>query len=612
MKNIQKDIAVIVLFVIITLFFTFPLVFHTTEYIPAFSETTEPLSILNDFWWMKFASQKGLDFYSRGYIAAPYGVPFDKKTPNYPVWDFINKYVTLKANGIFTYNLNVLLSYVLAGIFMYLAILYITQSRLAAVFSGIIYTFSLYHAVRAWQHLGLAHIEWLSLYILALLKLKNNANTKNTLFAALALFLVFSFDFYYAYFSGIITLIFVFFLLIYGFKEKIRRKNGFSGDLALIKGIIACFFITLLFLSPVIISIFKEMITTPKLDVHSAYTAYHRPFEDLFSQSAKILSYLLPATVHPLFGKFTEQFVGSSLYGNSYTEHALYLGWTPLILAFFAVKKWKKHRKPTTNDQRLTTKDDFFIGFFIFLTIAAWLFSQPPWWKIGPIKIYMPSFFMYKIFPMFRAYCRFGIIVMLGIAGLAGFGLKFILEKFKTQQVKIAIAALFCGLVLFEFWNWPAYKVIDLSQPPAAYDWLKAKNEDIVIAEYPLDSKSPNEMYKFFQTKHEKKMINGTIPGTQPNQIAKAIARLSDSKTAETLSWMKVKYVLVHKEEYLKTELIEDKNELDKIPQNKGLKLMISFPLQECPQTDTVCVRKTGPIDVYEVTASPVEPKIKD
>lgn len=219
---------------------------------------------------------------------------------------------------------------------------------------------------------------------------------------------------------------------------------------------------------------------------------------------------------------------------------------------------------------------------------------------------------MYKVLPMYRAYCRFGIVVMLAVAVLAGFGLKFVLERFKNRKTKIAIAALFCGLVLFEFWNWPPYKVIDVSKVPAVYYWLKGQQGDSVIAEYPLDAKSPNEMYKFFQTTHEKKIINGTIPGTYANKVAQSIIKVSNLDTAKALKWMDVKYVVVHKEDYLKTDRIEDKEELEKIPKNPGLKLVSSFPPQECPDKDIICVQKTGQIDVYEVIAAPLELKIKN
>jgi hypothetical protein len=256
-------------------------------------------------------------------------------------------------------------------------------------------------------------------------------------------------------------------------------------------------------------------------------------------------------------------------------------------------------------------REDFYIGFFVFLAIVAWFFSQPPWWKFGPLKIFMPSFFMYKILPMYRAYCRFGIVVMLAVAVLAGFGLKFILERFKSQKTKIALTCLFSGLVLFEFWNYPPFKVIDVSKVPAVYYWLKEQPGDFAIAEYPLDADSSNVMYLFYQTKHEKKIINGSNPGTFANNFAQTITRLSDSNTAATLKWMRVKYVLVHKEEYLKTELVEEIEEFNKIPLNAGLKLIKTFPPQECPRKDIVCVQKTGPIDVYEVVAMPIEPEVK-
>ena len=204
---------------------------------------------------------------------------------------------------------------------------------------------------------------------------------------------------------------------------------------------------------------------------------------------------------------------------------------------------------------------------------------------------------------MFRAYCRFGIVVMLSVAVLAGFGLKFILEKFKTQKSKVAIACLFSGLVLFEFWNWPPYKVIDFSKVPAVYYWLKEEPGDFSIAEYPLDADSPNEMYKFYQTKHEKKIINGTIPGTHANKVAQTIRKLSQPQTAQVLKWMGVKYALVHRQDYIDTGLVDDSEELNKIPQNSRLKFIKSFSSQECPKKDIMCIQKTGQIDVYEVVA---------
>jgi len=56
--------------------------------------------------------------------------------------------------------------------------------------------------------------------------------------------------------------------------------------------------------------------------------------------------------------------------------------------------------------------------------------------------------------------------------------------------------------------------------------------------------------------------------------------------------------------------LIEDKEDMESILQNQGLKFVKSFPPQECPDPKLMCVQKTGPIDVYEVIASPIKPEI--
>jgi len=270
------------------------------------------------------------------------------------------------------------------------------------------------------------------------------------------------------------------------------------------------------------------------------------------------------------------------------------------LLSFVALKRYTRGRHSKV-DLPWLKEERFYLGFFMLLAVVAWFFSQPPWWQIGPLRIYMPSFFMYKVLPMFRAYCRFGIVVMFAVAVLAGFGLKFILERLKSQRTKAAFTVLCCGLVLFEFWNWPPYKVIDVSRVPAVYYWLKAQPADTVIAEYPLDIVGPNELYKLYQTTHEKRMINGATPGTRAHDNLKTLADLSLPKTVAALKEMGVKYVLVHRSDYLKTELIEDREQLERVPANRGLKFVRSFSAQECPDKCIRCIAESGQVDVYEL-----------
>lgn len=593
MSIFKRNSIIFLLFVVLTLIFTFPLTGKLFSYFPGFQSTDETYGALWNFWWLKYAWQNHQPDTSCTMIAAPFGI--DSSGSGYPIWNFINKWLTILTSNIFAYNAEVLIGFLLSAMFMYFLAFYLSQDTVCSVFSAVLYAFCPYHFVRNWQHLGLGQIQWMPLYILALFKLRKNPDSKHVILATIALFLVFSFDLYYAYFMLIVTALFVIFLLAKNRKDKIR----------VISRLFIAVFLVFLLISPSVYQIFKSRPKYASKEA-SAHNPFVRPFEDLFAQSARPLSYFLPATVHPLFGQFTEGFLGSPLYGESLTEHTLYLGWLPLILVFVAIRERRRRR------EQLPENENFNTGFFIFMAFSAWIFSQPPWWNIFGFKLYMPTFFLYKILPMFRAYCRFGIVVMLAVAVLAGIGLKFILGNLGDKKKKNAFAVFAFVLVLFEFWNYPPYKVIDVAQFPAVYDWLKEQPGDFIVAEYPLDAGSPNEMYKFYQTRHEKKIINGTLPGTYANGVAGTITKLSDFSTAGVLKWLGVKYILVHHQGYLKTGLVEEKVELNKISGNKGIRLIRSFAQEACPQDDMMCIRQGGPVDVYEVIApAPIEPEAK-
>lgn len=601
--------VVFVLFILLTVIMTFPLIFKITTHIPGFFSTFEPMGVMWNFWRIKYSFWNNIPLFGKTFLVAyPFGMKlYDTGYISF-LWQFWCHILSIFTTPVLAWNIQILHNLFLSAFFSYLLVFYLTKSKLAGVLGGIIFGFCPYEFMRVWQHLGLTYNQWLPLVLLGAILLKEKGTIRNGLFFSVSLFLLLSFDWSVIYFGIVILFCFLFYILCYNWKFKFFKDGKlFLKDWQYYKKVFVYLSLTVVILSPQFIPI-KNKIEKSNKTPASAFNPYRRPFEDLFLQSARPLSYLLPSVTHPVFGKFTERFIRSPLYGISYTEHTLYLGWVPLILAFVAFRKWRKQRVKNHN---FRTNSDFYIGFFILLAIVAWLFSQPPWWKFGPVKIFMPSFFMYKLLPMYRAYCRFGIVVMLAVAVLAGFGLKFILEKFKSQKTRIFLTSLFSGLVLFEFWNWPPYKIIDVSKAPQVYYWLKEQPGNFVIAEYPLDADAPRDIYKFYQIFHNKKIINCTIPGTYANKIAQKIRKLSEPRTAGILKWMGVKYVLVHRDDYLNTELVEEVEELKKIAQNPGLKLVRSFPAQDCPQRNIMCTQKSGPIDVYEVIASPIKPEVE-
>jgi len=571
----KKILIVVLVFIGLTVVMTYPLVKGLASSFPGFHSTDEPYGVLWYSWWLKYSSLHGLASYVCPVIAAPFGVVLSQ-APQYPLNDFITRLSTVAFGALATYNVAVLFSFVLAGLCTYFLVYHITKDLFASIYSGIIYSFLPYHFVRAWQHPSLAQIQYFPLLLLALFLLKEKRNRASGALLVLSLALSALSSYYYLYFSLIITGVYAMFIVI------IEKRNS----LHTLKLLLICIVLACILLMPLLYPILKTSFS-PHKTTSMVVGGYIRPFEDLFAQSARPLSYLLPASDHPLFGRFTERFVGSLLYGTSFTEHTLYLGLTPLLMAFIAFQQWRRRRRgPTEN------RSSVYIGFFAFLALIAWLFSQPPWWKIGGLKLYMPSMCMYRLLPMFRAYCRFGVVVMLAIAVLAGIGLAFIRAKYRSSRIRAFIAVVACAGVLFEFWNYPPFKVIDASRVPAAYLWLKKQPGDFIIAEYPLDTESPDELYKFHQTVHEKRIINGTIPNTLAHTFAQSVAQLYR---------MGVKYVVINRDAYLKTGLTEQKEELGRIPSNPALRLVKSFPGQMCPDKGIRCILEEGVIDIYEV-----------
>ncbi|MFA5357160.1 MAG: hypothetical protein WC301_07180, partial [Candidatus Omnitrophota bacterium] len=333
----KKDLlAVTIVLIIITIAMTFPLILRMNTCIPAFFSTDETFGTLWDYWRIKSSIKDGLSMNFTDLIAYPYGFDMHKTGTFYYLHESIRSILAHTVTPAFAYNIQIIVNFILAGLFVYLLSFYMTGVRSASLFSALIFAFSPYQFVRGWQHLSLTYTEFIPLCLLAFIILKERDSRRNILFAVVSILLLFSFDYSIMYATVIAVAAFIVYALCYGWKKKVSGEiNFFTEDLPYIKGIAIVTLVTLVILLPQLRSVFSNMLVTPDNSSFVSRT-YVKNFNDLFAQSARPLSYFLPAIVHPFFGGFTEQFIGSSLYGVSLTEHTLYLGWMPLILAFVA------------------------------------------------------------------------------------------------------------------------------------------------------------------------------------------------------------------------------------------------------------------------------------
>ena len=557
-----------------TCLFMYPVILKFSRLIPAFYSTDEPYGVIWSFWWLKYSWLHGISQVDNNMLAYPYGM----KLSFFVLWGPLAKAISLISSEIVAYNILLLSTFVLAGLAMFLLVDFLTRNTAVSIFSGIIYAFCPYHLVRVWQHFGAAQIQWIPLYFLFFLRLKRFGKPLDAFMLAVSFALNYYYDVHYAYFLAVATAVLFPSAVIYakGKKEKIRFLWLFFAGI----------FSGVVLILPALLPLLGKIIEIAgSTNSASAYSMARRPFDDLFSQSTRPLSYFLPFTEQPLWGGITRMFIGSKIWGESLTEHNVFLGFIPLALVFFVLRRKKDILAYYESKGR---EARYALNFFLLLCAACWFLSQPPWWDIFGFKLYMPSFFLYRIFPMVRAYGRFAVLLMLGVSVLAAFALDFIIAGMSKRWMKIAVPVLLSAAVLFEFSYIPSEHVIDLGVYPKAYDWLKEQSGDAAIAEYPLDIEGPNELYKFYQTKHGRPIINGSFPGTPAHEALKRLGKLSSIATAASLRKMGVRYVFVHLDEYEKMGLVQETEEAKAARDNKGFRF----------------VQEIDGVDIYEVVSS--------
>lgn len=574
-------IAAALFFFFFSMLVTFPLFLkiNTGIYGPLFG--TDIRGTIWFSWWYKYAYEHHLNLYSCPFLSAPFGVDFSA-APFFSIPLGLIKYLTILTNPIAALNLLAIFFLAASGIIIFRIVRAATSNFSAALISGFIFAFSPYHLNKLMEFSFVYIGGFAALFILALLGLKKNISLKTSLAVAVAFSLLLAFSTYYAYFAGFFTLGFLIYCCFFQWKIKLKEVRERHLEIAILrikKGLkfllasAAAFLLALLINGPTILKILRNLSVAHVDKEAIASVGYFRSFDYLFAQSARPLSYLLPASTHPIFGNFTKKMFGSFLYGRGSVEQTLYLGWIPLVLALGAFLTWKQRRRTLqTSRVYIDTEENFLIGFFLFSALLMFFFSLPPFLDLAVMKIYFPSFFLHKLFPMFRAYARCGLFVILCVSILAGFGAKFILEKIKSKALRNVLTFFLLSGIAFEFTNVPPWRVTDTTASiPEIYQWLSRQKGDFIIAEYPMPTAvageaSENYDYMFYQTIHEKKMVNGASPGTKYFGIRQKISKLDHPQTAGILKALGVKYILVHLDLYRSGEYKEATDIVGDVP----------------------------------------------
>jgi hypothetical protein len=371
-----------------------------------------------------------------------------------PVTDMTGAAIARVTGAVAAYNWIVLLSFPLSAAAAYLLARHLALPPAGALFAALLFAFSPVHVAHAAYHPHVAQTQWLPLYLLALWRCLDEASWSAVTLLAIATAAVTLSNFYGGLIAAVITPVAIgaYWFARARFAPRAVRHLGVT-----IGTLIGLACAGLMFVSW----------QAPGL-VHDRALTF--PREDLFSYSAKWWSYLVPAVTHPLLGRLARRIWTSAHVGDGLLEQQVSLGWGVIVLGFVAIRGWTG--STTGRDRRAAARRPPIEGAVPILAAvgAAALFcSLSPERTIFGVTMIRPSALLYLVVPMFRSYARFGIIVQLMAALLAGIGAaRLVTHGTRTSR---GVAAVLVTWAIADYTLWPPTLSRDVL-PTAAHRWV--------------------------------------------------------------------------------------------------------------------------------------------
>lgn len=442
--------------------------------------------------------------------------------PSEPLFFTLAKTIFSQTSSTLPYNLVIILNILLNFLLSYKILAKIVKlksqnAKIICVLMSLIFTFSPYFLYQSRSHPVLLHV-WLSLLTIYIFLFSKIRPTPRFILTGVFLAGTIGFSNYLGYFT-------IIFLFLHFFAQQIISRiflHQKYWNSKLFLNYFLLFFtsgiLTFLMIRPYILANFgisKTDLIGDKVQsqVQSSYTL-KRPIEDFFTFSLRPWYFFLPSQDNPFFGQFTQKFInwlqndkGLWLARNYFpSEHtAGYLGWVNFIFALFGlyyVLKELQTEKPTD-----WTSYHHALAFGLTVLGMAFL-AFPPYVTINLHKIYLPSYLLYKYFPMFRVLSRMGVFILLGELIFTGFGLALFLDflEKKLNWKKLNFLALFPFFVLSFMEFFVPFRITDISVPPRVFVYIAQNtpaNSSLVVFPY-----SQNVEALFWTREHQRFLVN--------------------------------------------------------------------------------------------------------
>ncbi len=517
----STNALVLGIFILLSIVFTWPLLINFGNMVigPFIADNLEYVWKL---WWVEHSIidlGQSPNLFPDAY--APYGylLTYGETTP---LHTYLGIPLTATLGPVITYNLFILVSFVLSGYFTYLFVKELTGSKPAGLMAGVVFAFSPYRMARAAGHLPLIDTQWIPIFMLFLGRFARHSKPKDAaltgiFFAASALS-----SWYYGLMLAILTP-FYFFALTKGSWQTENLKKR-------IRGGIVFALVGLLLILP----FFMPYIQT--LQSGNSQVS----LDETVFWSANLNDYFTPNPRHFLWGSWVQNNLNPYPYEDGIPFEFI-LGWG-IISSVLALYGWRRGRNlagkgwgwwitiafilslgpalKVFNTVVTLPAPEFiangFNGILNWLGQHSFAHESFSFGSDSSVAIPLPGLLLRWFVPGaagMRAWGRFAIFATLGIATLAGAGtaafLKDEVEIKPTQYPRFrrwAVTALMAGLVLFEFYIGPQKLIA--TEPRPVDRWLAAYPEQVIIIQLPVQvALSGPQMY--YTMHHGQRIASG-------------------------------------------------------------------------------------------------------
>lgn len=534
---LRRHLPILALYTVLTLVLTWPLLSHFTTHVPgvaqwAFDESTFVWNI----WYFKHAlvDQLASPLHTE-LIWYPLGIDLILYTYNF-FHALLAQPAALAVNLPFGSNLALVFSTVLSGYGTFLLVRYLLgrgwsglprlspgASLLAAFGAGLLYAFGSNRAIYATLgHYDMVTTQWIPFYALSLLRaldggLSPRRRGQAALWAGLFMALNGLAEMITALFLAIFTAIVLLVILI----TWLTRRHAHTGTprstipslvMMLALTAVAAFIIW----SPALLPILNQFLT-------SDFSL--EGWGEAIPLSVDALGFFKPTVLHPLWGSDLVvelrrvMFRAQGLTDTGPRDiNTVFLGWTTSALALLALIRYR--RRVSIWGWTALTFGLFCLGPFLQIN-GRFRFDLDGVEATFPLPFVLLHYL--PIIKANRAPNRNSVLLMLALAVLVGYGLAWILQTRRGQEMvslvrrpQSWVAGLLCGLLVFEHLALPL--PLSDARIPAVYQTIAADPAPVSVLQVPLGWRNSfgtfgpeSTLLQYYQTAHGKPMLGGNI-----------------------------------------------------------------------------------------------------